>query len=251
MVMHFSNKSMPMTNPTAYRKLVKNKDLVSFEVTVKETNILFSAERLLRKEAIESVVRHRHYLESYIELHPLFQTTLKPYPISKSMPPIVRTMAEAGTEAGAGPMAAVAGAIAEYVGKDLLKFSPQIIVENGGDIFIKSDVERTVDIYCEKAQFGSGIGIEIDPRQTPIGICSSSGTMGHSLSFGKADLVTILSSSTALADAFATSVCNRVKSKADVEEAIAFCQSIPRIKGVLIIIDDYLGAWGDIKITRI
>ena len=190
-------------------------------------------------------------MESYIELHPLFQTTLKPYPITKSMPPIVRTMAEAGTEAGAGPMAAVAGAIAEYVGKDLLKFSPQIIVENGGDIFIKSDVERTVDIYCEKAQFGSGIGIEIDPRQTPIGICSSSGTMGHSLSFGKADLVTILSSSTALADAFATSVCNRVKSKADVEEAIAFCQSIPEIKGVLIIIDDYLGAWGDIKITRI
>jgi len=240
-----------MVNPTAYRQLVKNKDLVSFEVTVKETNILFSAERLLSKEAVESILRHRHYLESYIELHPLFQTTLKPCPVTKSMPPIVRTMAEAGIEAGVGPMAAVAGALAEYVGKDLLKFSRQIIVENGGDIFIKSEVERTVNIYSEKSQFGFGIGIEIDPRQTPIGICSSSGTMGHSLSFGKADLVTILSSSTALADAMATSVCNRVKSKSDVEEAIAFCQTIPAVKGVLIIIDDYLGAWGDIKITRI
>lgn len=251
MVTYSLNKAMPMTSPTIYRKLVKNRDLVSFEVTVKETNILFSAERLLEKEAIESIVRHRHYLESYIELHPLFQTTLKPYPFTKSMPPIVRTMAEAGIKAGVGPMAAVAGALAEYVCKDLLKFSPQIIVENGGDIFIKSEVERTVDIYCEKSQFGSGIGIEIDPRRTPIGICSSSGTTGHSLSFGKADLVTILSSSTALADAFATSVCNRIKSKSDVEGAIAFCQSIPEIKGVLIIIDDYLGAWGDIKITRI
>lgn len=240
-----------MINPTAYRKLIKNKDLVSFEVTVRETNILFSAERLLRKEAVESIVRHRHYLESYIELHPMFQTTLKPYPISKSMPPIVRTMAEAGIEAGVGPMAAVAGAIAEYAGKDLLKFSRQIIVENGGDIFIKSEVDRTVDIYSEKSQFGFGIGIEIDPRQTPIGICSSSGTTGHSLSFGKADLVTILSSSTALADAMATSVCNRVKSKDDVERAIAFCQTILAVKGVLIIIDDYLGAWGDIRITRI
>jgi len=240
-----------MVNPTAYRKLVKNKDLVSFEVTVKETNILFSAERLLRKETVESIVRHRRYLESYIERHPLFQTTLKPYPVTKSMPPIIRSMAEAGIEARVGPMAAVAGAIAEYVGKDLLKFSPQIIAENGGDIFIKSEVERTISIYSEKSQFGSGIGIEIDPRQTPIGICSSSGTMGHSLSFGNADQVTILSSSTALADAMATSVCNRVKSKSDVEEAIAFCQTIPAVKGVLIIIDDYLSAWGDIRITRI
>lgn len=240
-----------MTTPSTYRKLVKNKDLVSFEVTVKETNILFSAERVLRKEATESILRHRFYLESYIELYPRFQTTLKPYPVTKSMPPIVRTMAEAGIEAGVGPMAAVAGAIAEYVGKDLLKFSPQIIVENGGDIFIKSDIPRTVDIYCEKSPFGFGIGIEIEPEQTPIGICSSSGTMGHSLSFGKADLVTILSSSTALADAMATSVCNRVKSKSDIEGALAFCQTIPAVKGVLIIIDDYLGAWGDFKITRI
>ena len=238
-------------NPAAYRKLVKNKDLVSFGVTVKETNILFSAERLLREEAIESIVRHRRYLESYIELHPLFQTTLEPYPVTKSMPPIVRTMAEAGIEAGVGPMAAVAGALAEYVGKDLLEFSPQIIVENGGDIFIKSEVERIVDIYSEKSPFGFGIGVEIDPRQTPIGICSSSGTTGHSLSLGKADLVTILSSPTALADAVATAVCNRVKSKNDIEEAIAFCQSIPAVKGVLIIIDDYLGAWGDTKITTI
>jgi len=247
--MYFSNKSMPMINPATYRKLVKNRDLVSFEVIVKETNILFSAERLLRKEAVESILRHRHYLESYIERHPLFHGTLKPYPIAQSMPPIVRTMAEAGIEAGVGSMAAVAGALAEYVGKELLEFSPQIIVENGGDIFIKSQVKRIVDIYSEKSPFGFGIGVEIDPRQTPIGICSSSGTTGHSLSLGKADLVTILSSSTALADAMATSVCNRVKAKSDVEGAIAFCQSIPAVKGVLIIIDDYLGAWGDIKIT--
>lgn len=111
-----------MTSPTSYRKLVKNKDLVSFEVTVKETNILFSAERLLRKEAIESIVRHRRHLESYIERHPQFQATLKPYPVTKSMPPIIRTMAEAGVEAGVGPMAAVARAIAEYVGKDLVAY---------------------------------------------------------------------------------------------------------------------------------
>ncbi|MBA7570839.1 hypothetical protein ES708_12592 [subsurface metagenome] len=240
-----------MINPTAYRKLVKNKGLVSFEVMVKETNILFSAERLLREEAVESILRHRHDLESYIELYPLFLSTLKPYPVTESMPPIVRTMAEAGIEAGVGPMAAVAGAMADYVGKDLLEFSHEIIVENGGDIFIKTNTEKAVNIYCEKSQFGSGIGIKIDPEQTPIGICSSSGTTGHSFSFGKADLVTILAGSSALADAVATSVCNRVKAKSDVEGAIAFCQSIPAVKGIIIIIDDYLSAWGDIKTTTI
>ena len=118
---------------------------------------------------------------------------------------------EAADKVDVGPMAAVAGAIAEHVGKELLPFSREVIVENGGDIFLRIIKARSIGVYAgETSPFSGKIGLEISPEQTPLGICASSGTVGHSLSFGGSDACIVLSHSTALADAAATAIANLI-----------------------------------------
>ncbi|MFH1612311.1 MAG: UPF0280 family protein [bacterium] len=182
--------------------------------------------------------------------NPLFLTSLEPIYLEKNVPSIVKEMIKASAKVGVGPMAAVAGAIAEFVGKTLLNYSKEIIVENGGDIFIKSSKKRYIGIYAGNSFFTKKIAIEIFPEKTPLGICTSSGTVGHSLSFGKADAVTIISSSTALSDAAATAVGNLIKNELDIFQGIEFVKNINGLKGVLIIKNDKIGIWGDIKIVN-
>jgi len=148
-------------------------------------------------------------------------------------------------------MASVAGVIAEYVGRRLLPYSDEVIIENGGDIFVKKNSAVTVAVFAGKSPLSLKIGLRIDPCGLPIALCTSSGTVGHSLSFGKADAVCVISRSCALADAAATSVGNQVKSKHDIENALEFGKSIPGVTGLLIIIGDKLGAWGDLEIVPI
>jgi ApbE superfamily uncharacterized protein (UPF0280 family) len=165
-------------------------------------------------------------------------------------PDIVKEMIKAGSASGVGPMAAVAGAIAEAVGKELMTYSPEVIVENGGDIFLKIMQKRTVGIFAGNSPLTGKLGIEIEAEDTPLGICTSSGTVGHSLSYGKADAVVILSTSTALADAAATAIGNIVKDDADINKAIEFGRTINGLKGLVIIKDDKTGAWGEVKLCR-
>lgn len=159
-------------------------------------------------------------------------------------------MLEAGRKANVGPMAAVAGAIAEYVGKELLEFSPEIIVENGGDIFLKVLRKRIVGIYAGDSPLTGKVGLEINPQETPLGVCTSSGTVGHSLSFGKADAVVVIATSATLADAAATAICNRVSQPEDIHSAIEFGKQISSLKGIVIIIGGDVGAWGDVKLCE-
>ena len=232
-----------------YRLGIKDSDLVSFEVVVEQTNLYIRAKRSLKEKALRSVMKHRRSLKEYIQHHPLFLTTLEPYPVEPTAPAIVKEMSEAGGIAGTGPMAAVAGAIAEAVGRDLLLFSPEIIVENGGDIFLKTIRKRLVGIYAGESSFTGKIALEIKPGETPQGICTSSATIGHSLSLGCADAVVALSSSTSLADAAATAIGNIVKNAADIPRAIDKAENIPGLRGVIIIIGEQMGMWGRVKIV--
>lgn len=147
-----------------------------------------------------------------------------------------------------GPMAAVAGAIAEYVGKGLLLHTDEVVVENGGDIFLRTKTPATVAIFAGESPLSLRVGLRTEPENTPLGICTSSGTVGHSLSMGKADAVCAVSESCSLADAAATSVGNHVKSHADIGQAIHFGKSIPGIMGLVIIIGDKIGMWGKLEI---
>jgi ApbE superfamily uncharacterized protein (UPF0280 family) len=239
-----------MYQPRTYRNWIKDKDLVTFNVTVKETDLSIRASKNLKSKALRLVTKYREGLERYIERHPLFLTSLEPIPVGDNAPKIVKSMAESARKAGVGPMASVAGAIAEFVGTELLAFSPEIIVENGGDIFLKSLKKRIVGIYAGKSPLTGKIGLEIEAGQTPLGICTSSGTVGHSLSFGKADAVVVLSPSTPLADAAATAIGNLIKRPDDIPNGIELARSIEGVTGVLIIKDDKLGIWGEVKICQ-
>ncbi len=239
-----------MYEPRTYRHWVKDKGLVSFNVVVKETDLYIRASRNLKSKALKLVLKYRHMLERYIERYPLFLTSLKPLPSDSNAPRIVKSMLESARKAGVGPMASVAGAIAEFVGTELLPFSPEIIVENGGDIFLKSLVKRIVGIYAGESPLTGKISLEIDGGDTPLGICTSSGTVGHSLSFGKADAVVVLSQSTSLADAAATAIGNLIVQPTDITRGIEFAKGIEGLTGLLIIKDDKMGLWGKIKISQ-
>jgi ApbE superfamily uncharacterized protein (UPF0280 family) len=239
-----------MYQPRTYRHWISGDDLVSFNVTVRETDLLIRARSNLEQQALESVQKHRKPLEEYIRQHPLFMHSLEPVEVASDAPEIVREMAEAGEIAGVGPMAAVAGAIAEMVGRDLLVFSPEIIVENGGDIFMQILKARKVGIYAgESSPFTGKLALEIAAEDTPLGICTSSGTVGHSLSLGNADAVIVTAPSAALADAAATAIGNKVKDAPDVKKEINSAGMRYGISGLIIIKDDEIGMWGNIKLV--
>ena len=240
----------PAYQPRTYRHWIEGKDLVEFTVTVKETDLYIRASSNLQRKAQRITLKYRRQLENYIEQNPVFAASLEPLRVPENAPVIVGRMAEAGRKAGVGPMAAVAGAIAECVGRELLDYSPEIIVENGGDIFIKTTRKSTVGVYAGDSPLTGKIGLEIKPQDTPLGICTSSGTVGHSLSYGRADAVVVVSASVALADAAATAIGNRVQSHEDIDSAIEFGRGIEGLKGILLIIGEKVGVWGDIKLCE-
>jgi len=238
-----------MFQPRTYRDWTGGDDLVTTVVAVKETDLYIRAQRELKQQAIESIQKYRVRLEDYIETNPGFLAALTPLDVAEDAPDIARQMADAGRKCGVGPMAAVAGTIAERVGNDLLAYSDEVIVENGGDLFLKLLSERQVGIYAGDSPLSGRLALKISPQQTPMGMCTSSGTVGHSFSYGKADAVVAVSRSTALADAAATAICNRVKSASDINVAIEYAMTIDGLDGVLIIIGGDMGVWGEIQLS--
>ena len=237
-----------MYEPRTYRHWIKGGDLISFNVVVEETDLYIRASTNLKRKARKLVLKYRDSLERYIERHPAFLTSLEPLPVDDNAPHIVKAMSEAASKAEVGPMASVAGAIAEFVGMELLAFSPEIIVENGGDIYLKSLGKKIIGIYAGESPLSGKIGLEIDGADTPLGICTSSGTVGHSLSYGKADAVIVLSQSATLADAAATATANLIKQPGDIPRGIERAKSIEGVSGVIIIQGDKTGLWGKVKI---
>ena len=181
----------------------------------------------------------RSAVERYIGVHPAFRTALEPIALASGAPPIVAEMHAASLATGVGPMAAVAGAIAEY--GVITSVESEVIVENGGDIFLRcvSDV-----IVAIEGRSIHEIAFRITPESSPIAVCSSSSRMGHSLSFGDCDLAVVVSGNGALADAAATMVCNAVSNEADIEGAVSRAARIPGIRGALVIRDGKIGMAG-------
>lgn len=232
-----------------YRKRVNARDLVSFRVAVQETDLWVSADRSLEEETRDLILVHRHQLERYIQSHPDFLTTLQPYPTDPYAPSLVKEMIEVTRVIGVGPMASVAGAIAQYVARGLQQWTDQVIVENGGDIFLKANRPVTVSIFAGESPLSGKIGVMIPSEKMPMGICSSSATVGHSLSMGVADLVCLLSSSAVLADGAATALGNRIKSKNELENIASWVDQMKGISGGLVIVGDKMATWGEIELV--
>ena len=235
----------------SYRKRVRAAGLVSFHVVVKETDLWVGADIDLEKETRDLVFDCRAQVERYMDVHPEFATSVVPLQNDPYAPPVVREMIEATRMLGVGPMASIAGAIAQYVGDGLLKFTNQVVVENGGDIFLKANRPVTISILAGASPISGRVGLLIPVRQMPIGVCSSSATVGHSLSTGIADVVCLVSSSAILADGAATALGNKIKKKSDLEEASDWGNQFVGIVGGVVIVEDRMNAWGDIELVEI
>ncbi|SHJ71313.1 hypothetical protein SAMN02745912_00831 [Paramaledivibacter caminithermalis DSM 15212] len=229
---------------------MKSDKFVNFTVIDKESDLHISAKTNLEKEAKKYLKKYRNAIRTYGDDNANFYKSLSPIDVADTAAKIVKHMAEAAKIANVGPMAAVAGAISQYVGLDLLKHTDEIIIENGGDIFIKTNKERKILIYAGESPFSEKLALLISPEDTPMGICTSAGTIGHSLSFGNADAVVVLSKDSLAADAVATAIGNIIKEPSDIDKGIQYGKAIKGIEGILIIIKDKMGAWGKVELVK-
>ena len=237
-----------------YRQWIKTDDLIKTHLSIGETDLLIlSRNRLDLKFIRERISRLRQDIKDYITKDRRFAVSLRPVAIELNAPPIVKLMAQASNLANVGPMAAVAGSIAQLIAQDLLnKGCSELIIENGGDIFLaKQKRERLVAIFAGDSKFSGKLSLLIKPAQTPCGICTSSATFGHSLSFGNADSVVILAKDAAVADAVATATCNLVKSSNDFKKGVKFAKKIAGVFGILIILDNNFASWGETEIKKL
>ena len=232
-----------------YRQRVCGLRLHSFQVVCQETDLMIQADRPLEYEAREQVLVCRGQIEGYIQRYPDFAVTLVPWQEQAFAPEIVREMIAAGRAAGVGPMAAVAGAVAEAVGRVLLNYSHQVVVENGGDVFIKTEGPVVAGLFAGNSPLSMKMGIKVQGTRNGIGLCTSSGTVGHSFSTGSADAVCVVSYSCALADAAATAICNRIRSPGEIKTAIAFGKRIAGVLGVVVVAGREMGAWGQVELV--
>jgi len=222
-----------------------------FNVEIEQTKLFVAANHNLYKETEEAVLKYRKEVADYILLDPQFLTSLNPIKVSLTAPSIVKEMALAGQKANVGPMAAVAGAIAEKVGVELLNYSSEVIVENGGDIYLATHRPVKMAIYAGRSPLSLKLALQIESEQTPLGICTSAGTVGPSLSFGKADAVCVVSRSAAMADAYATAIGNIIHSAGDLDQGVEIAKRSNDIIGLVIIFREYIAMWGGIKVVPV
>lgn len=235
-----------------YRQEMKAADLDYFQVRELETDLFIGVERKAIKADLKNMVlaeikKQRQAILNYEKNYPGFIHSLMPIPDHGQSAPIVKKMIAASWQTGIGPMAAVAGAMARQIGKLIKPYSDEIIVENGGDVFIQSTKTRRISLYTRNQHF-KNLGLKIKPTKRPLGICTSSATLGHSLSFGKADSVTVISENLALADAAATALGNRIRAVKDIDQGLLWVKGIDGVMAALVMFDDKLGAWGEIEL---
>jgi ApbE superfamily uncharacterized protein (UPF0280 family) len=237
--------------PRTYRRAVAPEGLVTFQVVVRETDLAISARRDLSTEAAQLVAEARADLESFISAYPRFAESFVPFEVPRDAPAIVSAMARAAKAAGVGPMAAVAGAMAEHVARGLAVHSDEVIVENGGDIFIVGATPRIVALYAGVEAGPARVGIAVTPEMLPCAVCTSSATVGPSVSLGSADAACVIASSGAVADAVASALGNRVHSGGDIERAMEAVRGVTGVLGCVVVIDGALGAWGAARLVAL
>jgi ApbE superfamily uncharacterized protein (UPF0280 family) len=211
---------------------------------VKETIVTVIADEAYHQACLDAICRARADLELFIAKDPFFRSTLEPYEPGTDAPAIVRRMCDATACAGVGPMAAVAGTIAEAAVDAMARAGARYaLVDNGGDIALLNDETVTVGIYAGQSPI-AGLALEVPPRDRILGICTSSGTVGPSISFGNADAALVISDDVALADAAATALGNRITDEKSLASAFDFLKKVPAVTGAIGIIGDKMATYG-------
>ncbi len=194
-------------------------------------------------------------ISSWARLYPDFRTSLAPLPTPSQAPEIVRRMYAGAALAGVGPFAAVAGSVAHLLAERYADICPELIIENGGDIYMYSTKERCVALLAQPQEEGSTIegslGLRFTEEDFPLALCASSATIGHSLSLGCGELAVVRAQEGALADAVATAVGNRLRSAHSVQEALNFAQNIEGVEGLFVQCEEALGVWGNMELVAL
>lgn len=224
--------------------------LVYFRVTEGETDLYIGAREDLSGKALEAVREVRALVSGIIKKRPAFVRSLTPLDPLGDEAECLMKMYHAGKTAGTGPMAAVAGMIAEYTARALLPLSPELVIENGGDVFMTGLHRRTVAIVAGESPLSGKLGLKVLPGPG-FSVCTSSGTYGHSLSFGKADAAVVLAADAALADAAATMLGNKCKTEACLGEAVEWAAALPGVSGAVAVMGEKLAAAGQIEFTTL
>lgn len=230
-----------------YRRIIKPAGLECYRVVSGESDLFICTESDLEKRATESLAACRSDLEEYLRSHPEFGTSFMPLPASSGAPGIVKEMASASETFNVGPMASVAGAVAQYVGLELIAHSHEVLVENGGDLFLAGGKRRKVRIFAGEGS--QTVDIIIEDRPGGVGLCTSSAKVGPSVSLGEADAVTVLSPTATLADAAATAIGNSVVSQEDISGALEMATGYDEVLGVVVIAGGSVGVWGEIEVA--
>ncbi len=243
-----SYRALPETAGLAFAVKVEESDLwINIQAPAGETADF-------KELAHNRLLHYRAQLVNFLERYPDWGITLKPvadadYPFAPALP---RQMMAAAKKAGVGPLAAVAGALAEAVGLDLAAAATSVVVENGGDIFLAGKAEYRLAIFAGSSPLSGRLGIRLKSlRPFSCGVCTSSGRVGHSLSFGQADAVTIVAGNTALADAVATAMANKVSGRRDLAAVVEQALAINGVTGAVAVLDDKLSAGGQLELIEI
>jgi ApbE superfamily uncharacterized protein (UPF0280 family) len=218
-------------------------------IRLDETNILLKTD-LVDHELYNFILRQRIDLINYIRKNREFLISFEPVEVEDA-PYIAEIMIKAGKIADVGPMAAVAGTISELSMEFLIKKGAKyVVVENGGDIALKTNKDIVMGLYAGTSSLSGQIGFKIKHEKTPMGICTSSGTVGHSISLGKADSVTVFANRASIADALATSIANEAKGDLDsdaVQDCLAKAEEFkPYFRGVMVVVGESAGTIGKI-----
>jgi ApbE superfamily uncharacterized protein (UPF0280 family) len=223
------------------------KHLIKEHFNHKESQSTIISERQIAvNTAIESIKRNYLELELYVRVNPEFLQALTPV-LAPKKPLVAKLMAEAAQKANVGPMAAVAGAIADLAVEDMLHAGCEVaVVEDGGEIKAVSNQPVDVAVGAGEEPLSNRFGFQL--TEFPIGIATSSGRFSHALSFGDAEAAIVFCKNAALADAAATAVGNVVKGCAEVgiQAGISRGLTIEGVEGVFILFKGEVGTAGKI-----
>jgi uncharacterized protein len=240
-----------MYEERTYRQMSHPEDLLCYDVICKETDLFCCTSADLRETIKNRVLFYRYQLESYVAERPEFLRSLVPVTPDPFAPKIAEEMITASAAVGVGPMACVAGGIAEFVGRDINHLSDEYIIENGGDVYLRTRKVRRTAVYAKGSPYSQRVGIALQPKDYAYGICTSSATVGPSLSLGRVDAVCVVAQSALFADGLATRLGNAVNSADDLSRALDDGQQFPGVTGILIIMGKNLGVWGDIDLIEV
>jgi uncharacterized protein len=244
--------------PRFYRSKMGEGRFVPFTIGYKDSDLWIGIDSKSYNTEIQDfaqrrLVELRQSLELYILNHPLFATSFVPIELLPGAPEIAKIMSIAGLKTGTGPMAAVAGAFSEFIGKAVqAEFGvEEIVVENGGDIYLSLKRDLLMSVYAGDSPLSGKLGVQIPAHYTPLGVCTSAGTVGPSINFGKADAVMVICKDTALADAYATAISNKIKLANDIPIQQQFYSTEQEIISLLMICQGQIGISGQFEIKPI